>query len=75
MRCESESGSHYYNLINDEIIDLTVSQFENLPNYSTGEERTREYLLSSKDTKARYKKLLERVKENFIIMVKKIINC
>ena len=66
MRCESESGSHYYNLINDEIIDLTVSQFKNLPNYSTGEERAREYLLPNEDTKERYKKLLEKVKDNFI---------
>lgn len=66
MRCESEYGSHYYNLINDKIVDLTVSQFKTLPNYETGIERTREYLLSNEDTKKRYKLLLERVKENFL---------
>ena len=66
MRCMSETGSHYYNLINGEIIDLTVSQFKNIPDYSTGEERTREYLLSNEDTKNRYKLLLEKIKENFI---------
>ena len=66
MRCESEYGSHYYNLINDEIVDLTVSQFSTLPNYETGIERTREYLLSNEDTKKRYKLLLERVKGNFV---------
>ena len=71
MRCESEYGSHYYNLINDEIIDLTVSQFKTLPNYETGIERTREYLLSNEDTKGRYKLLLERVKENFLKYGKK----
>ena len=71
MRCMSETGSHYYNLINDEIIDLTVSQFNSLPDYSTGEERTREYLLSNEDTKKRYKILLERVKDNFIKYGKK----
>lgn len=31
MRCMCETGSHYYNLINNEIIDLTVSQFKELP--------------------------------------------
>ena len=71
MRCESEFGSHYYNLINDQIIDLTVSQFNILPNYETGIERTREYLLSNEDTKKRYKILLERVKENFLKYGKK----
>ena len=64
MRCESEYGSHYYNLINDKIVDLTVSQFKTLPNYETGIERTREYLLSNEDTKNRYKKLLYNLKQS-----------
>lgn len=71
MRCESEYGSHYYNLINNEIVDLTVSQFNTLPNYEAGEERTREYLLSNEDTKKRYKLLLGRVKGNFLKYGKK----
>ena len=71
MRCESEYGSHYYNIINDKIVDLTVSQFKTLPNYETGIERTREYLLSNEDTKNRYRLLLERVKENFLKYGKK----
>lgn len=66
MRCMSETGSHYYNLINNEIIDLTVSQFKELPDYENSEERTREYLLSNIDTKNRYKMLLNNVKNNFI---------
>ena len=66
MRCMSEAGGHYYNLIGNDIVDLTVSQFNEMPDYENGEERTREYLLSNEDTKNRYKILLERVKENFI---------
>jgi len=67
MRTMCDGISHYYNLVNNEIIDLTVSQFEGqIPNYEFGEERTREYLLSSSDTTNRYKILLEKVKDNFI---------
>lgn len=65
MRCMCETGSHYYNLINDEVVDFTSSQFNEIPNYNLGEERTRQYLLSNEDTKARYKLLLENVKKNF----------
>ena len=71
MRCESEFGSHYYNLIKNEIVDITASQFETTPNYKTSIERTREYLLSNEDTKKRYKILLERVKNNFLQYGKK----
>ena len=66
MRCMCESGSHYYNLVNDSIIDLTSSQFTEIPDYTKGEERTREYLLSNKDTMKRYKLLLNKVKDNFV---------
>jgi len=66
MRCMCESGSHYYNLINNEVVDLTDSQFKEIPDYKLGEERTREYLLSNIDTKNRYLLLLKNVKENFI---------
>ena len=66
MRCMCETGSHYYNLINGNVVDLTVSQFGVKPNYGAGEKRTREYLLSNEDTKKRYLLLLNEVKENFI---------
>ena len=66
MRCMCETGSHYYNLINNEVVDLTKSQFKVIPDYQMGEERTREYLLSNEDTKKRYLLLLNEVKENFI---------
>ena len=55
MRCMASSGSHYYNIVDDELVDLTVEQFlEEIPDYENGEERTREYLLSNEDTKNRY---------------------
>ena len=64
MRCMTSSGSHYYNLIDNEIVDLTVDQFlGETPLYSQGEERTREYLLGNEDTKSRYVKLLYNLKQ------------
>lgn len=59
MRCMTSTGSHYYNIINNEIIDLTKEQFlGEIPKYEEGELRTREYLLENEDTKKRYEKLL-----------------
>ena len=64
MRCMASSGSHYYNLIDNEIVDLTLEQFlGEIPQYEEGQERTREYLLSNEDTKSRYKKLLYNLKQ------------
>lgn len=55
MRCMSPSGSHYYNLINNTVVDFTVEQFLGIsPDYQHAEIRTREYLLSNDDTKRRY---------------------
>lgn len=65
MKCMCESGSHYYNVINDNIIDLTVNQFSVLPKYENSEERTVEYILSYEETKKRYILLLKNIKENF----------
>ena len=72
MRCMASSGSHYYNLIEDELVDLTVEQFlGEIPDYDNSEERTREYLLSNEDTKNRYlllkKNLQETIEEEKII--------
>lgn len=67
MRCMCNGISHYYNLVNNEIIDLTVEQFGGvIPNYEESEERERDYLLSSSDTKARYYLLLNIVRLNFL---------
>ena len=60
MRCMVSSGSHYYNIIDDHIVDLTADQFlGEKPLYEEGTERTREYLLSNEDTKKRYLILLK----------------
>lgn len=65
MRCMASTGSHYYNEIDGELIDLTASQFgDEAPQYELGEERTREYLLSNENTKERYLKLSQNVKDN-----------
>ena len=65
MRCMASSGSHYYNLIDGQLVDLTVEQFlGEIPQYEQGEERTREYLLSNEDTKKRYEKLLYNLKQS-----------
>ena len=67
MRCMVNDISHYYNLINGCVIDLTVLQFEGIiPEYNKGEERNREYLLSNDDTKKRYRQLLINSKNNFL---------
>lgn len=56
--------SHYLNLVNGDEIDLSKSQFDAISTYGwvriiapKPEERTREYLLSNEDTKARYRTL------------------
>jgi len=65
MRCMASTGSHYYNIIGDKQVDLTVEQFlGEIPSYETGEERTREYLLSNEDTNNRYKQLLYNLKQS-----------
>ena len=68
MRCMASSGSHYYNMIDDNLIDLTVEQFQGeIPLYDEGEERTREYLLGNEDTKNRYLLLLKNIRNNMYI--------
>lgn len=60
MRCMTSIESHYYNIIEGKIVDLTKEQFlGEIPDYIRGEERTREYLLSNKDTEKRYNILKE----------------
>ena len=68
MRCMTSIGSHYYNFINNEIIDLTKDQFLNEnPDYINGEERSREYLLGNEDTKNRYLQLLNNLKKEIVL--------
>lgn len=70
MRCMASSGSHYYNLIDGKIVDLTVEQFlGEIPEYEFGEERTREYLLSNEDTKNRYFMLLNNLRKSMFKLI------
>lgn len=65
MRCMSLSGSHYYNLIDDKIVDLTVEQFlGEIPLYKEGTEVEMEYLFSNEDTKKRYLMLVNNIQKN-----------
>lgn len=67
MQCIFGEISHYFNLVNGNIVDLTVNQFNGeVPDYINSQERSREYLLSDTDTKDRYLILLNKVKDNFI---------
>lgn len=64
MRCMTSLGRHYYNLIDNKFIDLTVEQFlGEIPQYENGQERTREYLLNNEDTRKRYEILLYNLKQ------------
>ena len=64
MRCMTSCGSHYYNLIDENIVDLTVEQFlGEIPRYEDSSERSREYLLSNEDTKKRYLKLMYNLRQ------------
>ncbi len=59
-------GTHYFNKINDNYIDLTKDQFDlyNIPiNYEPNEEIPREYCGKNEDTKNRYNKLIQKLKE------------
>lgn len=54
--------SHYFNLLNDEIIDLTAKQFENSVNYSNYKIVKRDDILTE-DTKKRYDLLKKRLED------------
>ena len=52
--------SHYFNIINDSIVDLTASQFNKKIDYKDYQIINREAMLTD-DTNNRYKKLKEKV--------------
>lgn len=54
--------SHYFNIINDSIVDLTDSQFNTKINYKDYQIINRKDILTD-DTNNRYKKLKEKVKK------------
>lgn len=70
MRCMVGTMSHYYNFVDEEVIDLTASQFKDINiNYDLGEERSRDYLLSNEDTKKRYYILLKKMNDNLSVLI------
>jgi hypothetical protein len=59
---QAGAGGHYFNRLPDgRVVDLTRGQFDSWKPVGPSEVRTREYLLSSPDTAARYALLRERV--------------
>ncbi len=60
MRCNIEDGRHYYNILNNEIIDLSN---ELLSDYSNGQESIRDNILANVDIRKRYEKLLYNLKQ------------
>lgn len=70
IRCSSSIGDHYYNQIDDKIIDLTKSQFhgESIL-YGHGEVVDREELLEKDDNRKRYHLFLNNVKTNADLLV------
>lgn len=58
-----DGTSHYFNIKEGKIIDLTAKQFREKPNYSNYELVDRNKILSNQDTKMRYEKLKECIKK------------
>lgn len=59
-------GTHYFNKINGQYLDLTIEQFDlyNIPvDYEPNEEMDRKYCGKNADTKRRFKLLIKRITE------------
>ena len=68
--------SHYFNLINSKVIDLTSKQFKNKLDYSNYQIITREQLLNNLNTKERYNILKNKIILRLLKNVdKEIYNC
>jgi hypothetical protein len=62
LRCESPGGSHYWNRLSDGTeLDFTRVQFAGGFTPTSGEVRGREYVLSFRETRRRYRRLRARV--------------
>lgn len=62
----SGGGTHYFNKINGQYLDLTIEQFDlyNIPvNYEPNEEMDRKYCGKNKDTQKRFELLIKRIAE------------
>lgn len=59
-------GTHYFNKINGQYLDLTIEQFDlyNIPvNYEPNEEMDRKYCGKNADTQKRFELLIKRITE------------
>lgn len=57
-KCNVQGISHYFNIIDDEIIDLTKEQFgENEPDYDNYNLVSRNDIVDNENTRVRYEKL------------------
>ena len=65
--------SHYFNMINNEVVDLTSGQFKTNIDYSNKELKTRENILEDIDTKNRYELL--KLKLELLLVDKDIYKC
>lgn len=71
-----DNVSHYFNMINNEIIDLTASQFSNVIDYSNSMLALREQMLKNENTSLRYHLLKERVTKELLQEIdKRVHNC
>ena len=62
----SGGGTHYFNKINGQYLDLTIEQFDlyNIPvNYEPNEEMDRKYCGKNADTQKRFELLIKRITE------------
>ena len=63
MRCKIIEDTHYFNIIDNKVIDLTK---EETLKYESIELSSKEDILSNEDTRNRYLKFLKNIKESFI---------
>lgn len=62
----SGGGTHYFNKVNGQYLDLTIEQFDlyNIPvNYEPNEEMDRKYCGKNADTQKRFELLIKRITE------------
>ena len=61
--CKVGHGRHFYNVVNDEIVDLTFNQFPEGSEIIDKRKRDRKQLLANKETKQRYELLKSKMGE------------
>lgn len=71
-----QNVSHYFNIIENKIIDFTASQFNEKVNYSNYEQISRVEILSNENTQLRYKKLKNKVMKYLLLELDNhVYNC